>query len=99
MTFYNLLQNRNENKDLVKQKIGSVWTKIHSLLLSLDEEKTGKVSRQIFAKIVDTASNNITEDELTRMIDFIAGLSQEVDYVKLAKDLNLNSERIDLFGN
>lgn len=93
-----MLANRNDNRDLVKQKIGQVWPKIHSLLISLDETKSGKVSRQIFAKIVDAASPGITEDELSRMIEHIAGLSAEVDFVKLAKDLNLNSDRVDIFS-
>ena len=41
--------------------------------MSLDTDNTGKVDREIFAKIVDATSKNITKDELTRMIDFIAG--------------------------
>ena len=47
--------------------------KIHSLLVSLDTDNTGKVDREIFAKIVDANSNKITKDELTRIINFIAG--------------------------
>ena len=41
--------------------------------MSLDTDNTGKVDREIFEKIVDANSNKITKDELTRIINFIAG--------------------------
>jgi hypothetical protein len=98
MTFTSPLSGRAQQKDTIKQKIGQNWGNMFSAFSSVDQAKTGLVSKNEFKMVCQQANSNLTHDEASRMANYVGKRSPNVDYMKLAKDLNLNEQKKDFIA-
>jgi len=63
------------------------------LLIKADKNKTGIITKDAFIQACEKSGANLTKEELKRVLDYFNHGSSHIDFVKMAKDLNLAGER------
>ena len=69
------------------------------MLIKADTKRTGIIPKEAFVQACERAGANLTREEINKLVDYFHYGSTQIDFVRMAKDLNLSGERLDFFSN